>query len=190
MRAAALCCLTLLMLAAAVAAFPLENRLKTTLRDIESHKKSGGDEDKKKKHHHEPDHHKKHVASGGGRCDRVANWAIANDGGYGGLCLEMCKMAWASVGVNGIDYLDQASAHDAVGVAQRHAGWHRWSGANPPRGAVVLFSECGNQPYGHACISNVDGCINNGGAGIINWAEMEAHWCAHQPAGWILPASC
>jgi hypothetical protein len=179
MRAAALCCLTLLLLAAAVAAFPLENRLKTTLRDIESHKQSGAEEDETKKHHH-----------GGGRCVKVARWAIAHDGGYGGLCLEMCKMAWASVGVNDIDYLEAASAHAAVAVAKRHAGWHRWNGANPPMGAVVLWTECGNQPYGHACISDVTGCINNGGAGIISWAEMEASWCGHKPAGWILPVPC
>jgi hypothetical protein len=179
MRAAALCCLTLLLLAAAVTAFPLENRLKTTLRDIESHKTSGAEEDDKNEDNH-----------AGGRCVKVAHWAIRHDGGYGGLCLEMCRMAWAHVGVHGIDYLEAASAHAAVPIAKRHAGWHHWNGDKPPKGAVVLFRECGNQQYGHACISDVHGCINNGGAGIINWANMAANFCGHKPAGWILPASC
>jgi hypothetical protein len=125
-----------------------------------------------------------------GKCDSVVSWAQANTRNYNNMCLEMCKNAWASVGVSGVSYLDAPSAHEAVGIAQGKPGWHNWDGSNPPAGAVVLFLECGNQPYGHACISDVTGCINNDGAGFLDWSNEVAHFCGHAPAGWILPAAC
>lgn len=111
---------------------------------------------------------------------------------YAGLCLGFVHDAFAHCGVTR-SYLNEPSAAAATVAAEKEPGWHYFTSPDAvPRGAVLLWAHCGNQPYGHAVLGVGNGHASSSGEGnwngspdvAIKW--LSSYWCGHNPSGWIL----